>query len=84
MDDLEKIHEEMITRDDSLNTIDLSDYYAITPSNPVWNPQDLIKKYNGKWVEPGFEYNSGTNQKWLSPEKIRELVKQEVDPTFEV
>jgi hypothetical protein len=34
-------------------------------------------------VEPGFAYNSGSNQKFLSVEELRELINEHVDPTFQ-
>ena len=39
----EKIHEEMITETDSLNTYDIGKYYVILPTKPVWKIQDFIK-----------------------------------------
>ena len=79
----EKIHEEMITADDSLNTIEFRDYYVIAPSTSVWDPEDLIKKWDGRWVEHGFQYNSGKNDQWLDVPTIQKLIKSEVDSTFE-
>ena len=57
----EKIHEEMITASDSLNTIDLGPYFAILPSTADDQTERFLKKHGGKLVEPGFCYNSGTN-----------------------
>src|SRR6187402_1332659 len=37
----EKIHEEMITASDSLNTVDLGKYYAILPNGGQFNMQDF-------------------------------------------
>jgi UDP-N-acetylglucosamine 4,6-dehydratase len=78
----EKLHEEMITETDSLYTIELDKYYVIAPSTPTWKIEDFIKKFNGKMVEMGFKYNSGTNSEWLSVEDIREQIKQHVDKNF--
>lgn len=80
----EKIHEEMITETDSLNTYDIGRYYVILPTKPVWKIQDFIKKYNAHPVKEGFRYNSGENSDWLSVEDIRRLVLKHVDPTFKV
>jgi len=69
----EKLHEEMITSSDSYNTIDLKKYFAILPQG---NPK--IQKYyedkGGKMVEPGFCYNSGTNNEWLSVNDLKGLI----------
>jgi UDP-N-acetylglucosamine 4,6-dehydratase (inverting) len=77
----EKLHEEMITSSDSYNTIDLEKYFAILPQG---NPK--IQKYyeekGGKMVEPGFCYNSGTNNDFLNVEEISELIKKHMDLQF--
>lgn len=78
----EKLHEEMITETDSLNTYDCGKYYVILPSTPQWNEQDWVKKFEGRKVELGFKYNSGTNTEWLDVGQLRELIKQHVDPNF--
>jgi UDP-N-acetylglucosamine 4,6-dehydratase/5-epimerase len=76
----EKIHEEMITASDSLNTVDLGPYYAILPSAADHFPEDHLEKRGGARVEPGFAYNSGTNPDFLTVEQLRELVSRHVDP----
>ncbi len=80
----EKIHEEMITESDSVTTVDLGSYFAILPQNPSWNIEEYVKSNCAKKVPYGFKYNSGENTEWLTIEKIRELVKKHVDPTFQV
>lgn len=80
----EKIHEEMITTSDSLNTVDLGPYYAILPSTGDQYVEDYMKKRGGTPVEPGFAYNSGTNPDFLNVEQLRELIRQHVDPTHSV
>jgi FlaA1/EpsC-like NDP-sugar epimerase len=80
----EKLHEEMITETDSLNTIELDKYYVICPSTPIWSMDDYINAFKGRKVPYGFEYNSGTNDEWLTVDDLRQQIKQHVDPTFEV
>jgi UDP-N-acetylglucosamine 4,6-dehydratase len=80
----EKIHEEMITESDSLNTIDCGDYYVILPTNPIWNLGSFIKEFKATRVKEGFRYNSGENSDWLTIQQIRELTKKHVDPSFEL
>jgi len=79
----EKIHEEMITSSDSFFTYDLGKYYAIIPQNPTWKVTDFIEKFGAKKVPEGFRYNSGENNEWVTPEEIRNLIKQHVDSRFE-
>ena len=80
----EKIHEEMITATDSLNTYDCGQYYTIVPSVADWNLETWKTKFNAKKVAEGFQYNSGENADWLNVDQIRTLVKKHVDPNFEV
>jgi len=68
----EKLHESMITEDDSRNTIELSDCYVITPA--IFEEQHIYHP-NQKRVEEGFEYISHTNSDWLDPAAIREVLK---------
>jgi len=80
----EKIHEEMITSSDSFSTYDLGKYYAILPQVPRWKAEDFTDHFNARKVVQGFRYNSGENSDWLTVEDIRRLIKEHVDPTFEV
>jgi UDP-N-acetylglucosamine 4,6-dehydratase (inverting) len=77
----EKLHEEMITSSDSYNTIVFDKYYAILPSDA--NKEKYLEHYKAKEVVKGFQYNSGTNDKWETIESMRELIKKYVDQNFE-
>jgi len=78
----EKVHEEMITESDSLNTIDLGKYYAILPSE--YDPDNLLSFAIGECfpVPKGFSYNSGSNHDFLDVDEIRHLIKTHVDANF--
>lgn len=80
----EKIHEEMISSSDSFNTYDLGKYYVILPQTHDWSREEFVAHFNASKVPAGFNYNSGTNEEWLSVEEIRELIKEHVDPTFQI
>lgn len=81
----EKLHEEMITDTDSLNTIDLGKFYAILPSISFVNSeQDYMEHHNATKVPFGFKYNSGTNSHWESVESLRTLISEHVDSKFQV
>ena len=79
----EKIHEEMITSSDSFNTYDLGKYYVILPQAHDWDREKFVKHFNAKKVKAGFNYNSGSNEEWLTVDQIRNLIKKHVDPDFE-
>lgn len=83
----EKIHEEMITETDALQTIETEKHYIIVPMLYRQSAADLIAKYcahhQGTPVPKGFSYNSGKNTAWLTVEQLRELIRLQVDSTFE-
>lgn len=75
----EKLHEEMITATDSLNTIDLGKYYAILPSitfNGKRSKEDYIKHYGAKPVPEGFHFSSDSNESWETVETLRQKIEQ--------
>jgi len=76
----EKLHEEMITESDSYNTIEFEKYYAILPSDA--SKEKYCIHFNGKEVQKGFKYNSGTNTHWIEVDEMRHLIKKYVDPNF--
>ena len=81
----EKLHEEMITDTDSLNTIDLGKYYAILPSvSFAHTVEDFITHHKAVKVPFGFKYNSGTNTEWETVESLRSLIVEHVDSNFNV
>jgi len=72
----EKLHEEMITETDALNSLEFDDYYAILPSMQFLDVDALIRTFNGKACADGFRYCSGTNSQWLSVGQLRQLIKE--------
>jgi UDP-N-acetylglucosamine 4,6-dehydratase/5-epimerase len=80
----EKIHEEMITSSDSINTYDLGKYYTILPSNPIWKLKDFIENFNAVKVTEKFSYNSRDNKEWETVKSLRILIKNNLDPNFKI
>jgi FlaA1/EpsC-like NDP-sugar epimerase len=78
----EKLHEEMITNSDSINTIEFSEYYAILGTSMQENLKDYKKIFNARLVPSGFSYESGNNPEFLSVEQIRSLIKTLINPEF--
>ena len=77
----EKLHEDMITQSDALNTIEFEDYYVILPSIRIWSKEKFINKSNfrkGRPCEEGFSYNSNTNQHFLSVNELKKLIEENV------
>ena len=72
----EKLHEEMITETDGLNTLEFSKYFVIQPAMPLWDARAYCDTFAGKPQEYGFNYSSGNNTEWLSVEAIRGLLAE--------
>jgi len=80
----EKLHEEMITETDALNTAEFDRYYVILPSMKLWDVDSFIRTSSagpGRRVEYGFRYNSSENREFLSVDDIRALVEAEFGNT---
>ena len=73
----EKLHEIMVTMEDSLHTYEYEKHYIIYPHYNWWSNGDVIP--GGKLVDPEFEYSSGSNTEWLSVEQLREKLRTDVD-----
>lgn len=78
----EKIHEEMITSSDSFNTVDLGKYYAILPSSDEKVAQKYLKDLGAQPVEPGFAYNSGENEDFMTVEELRASIEKHMGITL--
>ena len=70
----EKLHEVMCPADDSYHTYEFTDHYVISPSIKFYQ-EDMDFGCNrlgetGELVEPGYEYQSGSNPYFLSVEEI--------------
>jgi len=65
----EKLHEIMCPADDSHLTLEFDDHYVITPSIKIFPVVDYTQNKIGETGNPvpqSFEYNSGTNNDFLS------------------
>ena len=74
----EKIHEEMITASDSINTVDLGKYFAILPSAGQYSVESYCAAHGGQPVPLDFAYDSGSNSDFLSIEQLRNLIEKYV------
>ena len=74
----EKIHEEMISTGDSLNTIKFKNSYIICPQTEFfkWDKKCHLKsKIGAKKFPEDTSYNSGSNSDFLSVLEIKKLLK---------
>ncbi len=72
----EKLHEEMITQSDAINTIDCGEYYVILPSTSFLTKKiyDDANNIKSKQCKYGFSYNSETNEDFLTINQIRKFI----------
>ena len=70
----EKLHEVMIPEDDARHAVSYDEYFTILPdfSNPETQEYG---KHDGKPCPDGFCYSSNTNERWLSVEELREMLR---------
>ena len=66
----EKLHEEMISADDSRRTFIVDDRYIVTPVVAEWG----YKQPEGQRMPEGVAYQSNTNDLWMTEEEIREFI----------
>lgn len=69
----EKLHEIMVTVEDSMTTYEYDKHFIVYPQM-VWSDKQKPIP-GGKKVPEGFSYSSGNNTEWLSVEEIQELLK---------
>ena len=74
----EKLHEQMISAEDSFNTFEYRDYFKILPSINEWN-SDKKRIGSGKKVNEGFVYSSDKNDKWMSKDELSAWIKRNSD-----
>ena len=68
----EKIHEVLLTSEESRHSSSFDGYYALYPSFPFWRTGDYPR---GEELTPGFIYSSDRNETWLEPEELRAMVE---------
>ncbi len=69
----EKLHEVMITEDDSRATIELDDRYVICPGYGSFD-RDAYVKQGARPVAEEFRYASNTNDDWLDDAGLRAML----------
>ena len=70
----EKLHEQMISFEDSLNTYEYDNHFKILPQLNDWY-LDPKRIKNGKKIEGGFTYTSDNNTQWMTEEDLSKWIK---------
>ncbi len=68
----EKVHEVLLTEDESRRARALEDRFVIYPQLPSWV---IAHERLGEELPPGFRYSSDTNDTWLEAEDIRGMAE---------
>lgn len=74
----EKLHEQMISPEDSYYTYEYREHYKILPAINNWGTSEERIK-NGKKVADGFSYTSDNNHEWMSAEELRTWIAANLD-----
>ena len=69
----EKLHEQMISSDDSYYTYEYSSYYKILPQINNWG-NDILRIKNGKKLPEGFIYSSNNNSEWMTKSELKKWI----------
>lgn len=75
----EKLHELMVSSDDSRHTLEFDTYYAIIPEMFYYKKELLAKFLGDKELRPlpeNFAYTSDTNKDWLSVDALESKIKE--------
>ena len=67
----EKLHEEMISADDSRRTLILENRYLVTPVIAEWG----YEPPKGATISEGKAYRSDTNDLWMSESDMKNFIK---------
>jgi UDP-N-acetylglucosamine 4,6-dehydratase len=71
----EKLHEVLVSEDESRYALATEEMYVIQPLHPWWKPENWTR---GKALPDGFRYSSDNNEQWLTRRELAELVAPEV------
>ena len=67
----EKLHEEMISVDDSPRTVRQPGRYVVCPTIAKWDFHEI----EGELTQEGFSYRSDSNDQWLTVEDLRTALR---------
>jgi UDP-N-acetylglucosamine 4,6-dehydratase len=68
----EKVHEMLVSEDESRGVLEHDTFYVIPPQHPWWRAANWT---TGKPVGPGFRFSSDSNTQWLTIDELRAFVE---------
>jgi UDP-N-acetylglucosamine 4,6-dehydratase/5-epimerase len=69
----EKLHEQMISPEDSYHTYEYDHHYKILPAIHQWS-SDANRIKDGRKVPEGFAYASDSNADWMTVDSLRQWI----------
>ena len=71
----EKLHEVLISEDESRSTVEMEDMFVVQPAQDVWaHPFGHAWEQVGKPLPEGFRFASNTNPDWLTIDQIKQMI----------
>ncbi len=70
----EKLHEVLLTEDESRHALDTEHFYVVQPDHAFWAKNGSAEKIKSKPLATNFHYASNNNTEWLTDEQLREFV----------
>lgn len=67
----EKLHEVLLTEDESARALDMGEMFLVKPNFPWWGKRAWA---GGSPLPAGFRYSSDSNDSWLTTEELRKIV----------
>jgi UDP-N-acetylglucosamine 4,6-dehydratase (inverting) len=67
----EKLHECLLTGEEARHTREFDTYFVVEPEHPFWKKDSVNAE---KFLPDGFEYNSNSNDLWLSAKELLALI----------
>ena len=72
----EKIHEVLLTEEESRHSVELEDHFVIEPEFHWWDP-DIRRPPGARGLPERFRYASDTNEQWLTDQEVYDLLVQQ-------
>lgn len=69
----EKLHEALVSEDESRHTLEMDDMFIVQPAHPWWAGNNWQE---GRPLPEGFKYTSDTNTEWLKVGDLKKLSEE--------
>jgi len=69
----EKIHETLLTSDESRHSKEFNNFFVIEPEHAFWTCDNYG---GGRNIKDGFFYSSDNNDVWLTSDKLRRIIEE--------